>query len=227
MTAGEPMNTRMFAALMAMLGVCEVQAQAVQAPSPETAPQAIAAIPALPHVADGAVVEIELAEPVSSRLGKRGDKFALRLHAPVLLDGAVLLPAGTPGVGEIVHADRARGGGKPGELILAARYLELDGVHLPLRGMKLGLTGKDNSDKTMAAAVAIGVFAQFIHGGEIEIPAGTIARAKLLGDFTPADVVPAPAAESAARMPPSSIASPPGTALPLEPIVSTVAPQQE
>jgi hypothetical protein len=178
------MKNTMLAALMAILGVCEAQAQTAQAPPAETAPQAIPATPG-PAIAAGTVIELELAEPVSSRIGKHGDRFAFRLHAPVLLDGVVVLPAGTPGVGEIVHADRARGGGKPGELILAARYLELGDVHLPLRGMKLGLAGKDNSNRTMAVAIALGPIAHFIHGGEIEIPVGTVAQAKLAQGFAP------------------------------------------
>lgn len=131
------------------------------------------------HVAAGTPVELEIVEAISSRSRIRGDRFALRLRAPVMADHVTAIPAGTPGVGEIVHAERSRGGGKPGELLLAARYLELNGIQIPLRAMKLGGQGKDRSGTAIGVAVAIGPFAQFIRGREIEIPPGTVAGAKL------------------------------------------------
>jgi hypothetical protein len=208
------------AALLAVLGSAPAHAQSLPHDA-DTPPPACCRIPA------GTVIELELVEPISSRNRTRGEKFALRLHGPLSMDGVIVLPAGTPGVGEIVHADRARGGGKPGELILAARYLQAPTIQLPLRGLTLDATGKDNSRTALAVAVAIGPFAQFIHGGEIEIPAGTIARAKLQQDFTPTGVASILAAQDVAlRTPSTSIASP-GNADRSEPVVSTVTPQQE
>lgn len=133
-------------------------------------------------VPNGTVVEIEIAEPISSQRRKRGEKFALRLAAPLLVDGKTVLPAGVTGVGEIVHAASSGGGGKPGELLLAARYLEVDDRQIPLRGFRMGATGKDTSRTALAVSTAIGPFAQFIHGREIEIPAGTRANAKFAAD---------------------------------------------
>lgn len=134
--------------------------------------------------ANGALVAIEIGEPISSKRHKRGDKFALRLAEPLLADGQTVLPAGTPGVGEIIHAASSGGGGKAGELLLAARYLEVDGRRIPLRGFRMGAAGKDNSQGALAASFALGPFAQFIHGREIEIPVGARANAKLAADTT-------------------------------------------
>ena len=133
-------------------------------------------------LANGTLLDIELGEPISSKRQKRGDKFTLRLAAPVTLDGHTVLPAGTPGVGEIIHAAPSGGGGKPGELLLAARYLELDGRQIPLRGFRIGAAGTSRTNAAMGASIAIGPFAQFIHGREVEIPAGTHASAKLAAD---------------------------------------------
>lgn len=157
---------------------------------------AAAAIPGTLQLANGTVVEIEIAEPLSSRSNKRGDKFQLTLAAPVVSNGQLVLPAGTSGTGEIVHADRSRGGGKPGELLLAARYLDLAGQRIPLRGFKLGAAGKDNTALALGTSFALGPFAHFIHGQEIEIPAGTKANAKLAADVAlPAAPSPAPPTE--------------------------------
>ena len=214
-------TTIALAALAAVLGVSQAYAQVTQrTDSPAIAPMSVASVPCC-LVSAGTVVELEITDPISSRDRKHGDKFGLRLHAPLMLDGVIVLPAGTTGVGEIVHADRARGGGKPGELILAARYLQLQGSQVPLRGLKLGANGKDNTRKALAFSMAIGVWAQFIHGGEVDIPTGTIAEAKLTQDFTittnatftpPVAILPTQAAAPISNPPAAMDANPPAHA---------------
>lgn len=130
-------------------------------------------------LAEGTPLVLELLDPISSANSKRGDRFRLRLAEPVLFDGTLALPAGTEGVGEVVHAERSRGGGKPGELLLAARYLSYQGQSIKLRGLKLGGSGRDTSHVALAVATGAGPFAHFIRGKEIEIPAQTQASAKL------------------------------------------------
>jgi len=137
------------------------------------------------QIALDALVELEIAEAISSTRQKRGDKFALKLHAPVTCDGTTLIPTDTTGIGEIVHAEPSHGGGKPGELLIAARYLELNGTRWRLRGLKLGGKGQDKTNEAVAASFALGPFALFIHGKEIEIPAGTLVTAKLAQDLPP------------------------------------------
>lgn len=131
------------------------------------------------RVADGTAVTIEILEPLNSALLKRGDKFRLRLAEPVLVEGKPVLASGVEGVGEIVHAEKSRSGGKAGELLIAARYLETSGTQVPLRGLKVGGRGKDNTNAAMATAFAVGPFALFVRGREIVIPAGTLAQAKI------------------------------------------------
>jgi hypothetical protein len=142
----------------------------------------------------GQEVELELAEPVGSARHKNGDRFRLRLATPLLVDGVVVVPAGTPGVGEVIHAQSSRGGGKPGELLLAARFLELPDGPLALRAMKLAARGKDNVNASLATSFVAGPFALFVHGSEIEVPAGTHALAKLAQDLAPARIPYAPPA---------------------------------
>lgn len=129
---------------------------------------------------DGSLVRIEIAEALSSKTAQRGQIFKLRLLQPLAAPEGGLLPVGTEGVGEVVHAERSRGGGKAGELILAARHLEGPDGPIKLRGMKLGGSG---SNKTGAAIVASLVLplGGFVRGSEIEIPLGTNAVAKLAG----------------------------------------------
>lgn len=127
----------------------------------------------------GAVIELRLTEAIHSAHRKSGEAFAFEVHAAAALEGIEVIPAGTPGVGEVVHADRSRSGGKPGELLLAARHLQLGERRIALRGLKLGGAGADKAGAALAASFVIGPFALFMRGKEIEIPAGTVVEAKL------------------------------------------------
>jgi hypothetical protein len=141
------------------------------------------------------VVEIEILDALNSRDSHSRDSFALRLAEPLVVEGRTVAPAGTPGVGEVVHAARARAGGKAGELILTARYLDLNGTRVPLRSLRYGPSqGRDNSGAVntgaMVAAAVLPVAAlagHLIAGGEVRISSGTRAHAQ-----TAADVVLAP-----------------------------------
>lgn len=168
----------------------------------DTAPNAIDK-PACQALCAGSEVELEIVEAISSSRHKNGDRFALRLVTALGVGTDVYVPAGTTGTGEVVHASPSRGGGKPGELLLAARQLQTsDGQRIALRAMKLSARGKDNFNASLATAMVIGPLAMFVHGREIEIPAGTRAMAKLAQDvpLTLSSTAPQPAAEAAAQV---------------------------
>lgn len=129
-------------------------------------------------LSDGSPVQLEVVGPINSKTALRGQTFALRLAQPLSTAEGVLLPAGTEGVGEVIHAERSRGGGKAGELILAARYLQGPDGPIKLRGMKLGGSGSDKTGAAIGASLILPL-GGFVRGTEIEIPAGTPANAKL------------------------------------------------
>ena len=147
----------------------------VPAPVPLTAENCCA-------VKANTTVNIEILDHVNSKLSKRGDTFAIRLAEPIRVDGHIIIPAGAPGMGEVVHAARARAGGKAGELILAVRYFEHEGAKVPLRGFKFGSVGTDNGDVALAVGIAAGPLAYFVSGGEVDVPSGTRANAKISAD---------------------------------------------
>jgi hypothetical protein len=60
--------------------------------------------------------------------------------------------------------------------------------------MKLAARGKDNVNASLATSFVAGPFALFVHGSEIEVPAGTHALAKLAQDLAPARIPYAPPA---------------------------------
>ena len=165
---------------------------------PEVSPGAVAQtcciVPAL------TAVEIEIVDPVNSRTSRTGQSFAIRLAEPIVVDGREVAPAGTSGVGEVVHAARARAGGKAGELILAARYLDLNGTRIPLRTLRYGRrqgidnSGAVNTGNMVAAAVlpVASVVGFLISGGEVNIPAGTRANARTSASVEISTTIPTP-----------------------------------
>ena len=145
------------------------------------------------RVPAGAVVEIALDQDVSTKHQRTGDRFALRLAAPLVVNGWVVIRAGAPGVGEVVSASHPGMGGKPAKLVLAARYLETARGRVPLEGLQLAAAGKDNSLAANAVGLSgiafgpLGFLGLAVPGGNVEFPAGTSATAEVTrGGYLPA-----------------------------------------
>lgn len=130
-------------------------------------------------IPEGAVVVVEIGQTIDSKIAKRGDQFPLRLSEPLVIDEQVVLPAGAAGVGEVIHASPSKGGGKAGELLLAARSIESGDLKILLRALKVGGQGDDQTLATLVLSTGIGPLAMFVRGAEIVIPSGTRATAKV------------------------------------------------
>jgi hypothetical protein len=141
------------------------------------------------QVAAGTVVSVELVSPVSTKVQKSGDTFALRLAAPLIVDGRVVLRAGTPGVGQVIESAKPGMGGKAAKLVLAARYLRLRGERIPLQSLQLAGAGRDNSNQAQAVGLTGIVFAPLgfvglaVKGGDVSFSSGTSATAKVTNDL--------------------------------------------
>lgn len=187
------------AAMMISAGAARAQEAAPPAPAEapaaqaEAAPEPAAEAPAAAccTVPARTPIEIELLDTMNSKANHNGDRFAFRLAAPLTIDGHVVIPAGTPGVGEVVHAERARFGGRAGELILAARYLDHGGSRIALRTLRFGPQHGRDSSATIntlniaaaAAMPALSMLGYLIAGGEVNVPAGTRASAQIAAEL--------------------------------------------
>jgi hypothetical protein len=130
-------------------------------------------------VPEGTPVVVETIELVSSRFLRTGDSFNLRLAEPLVVNGRTVAPAGAVGEGEVIDAGRPGVGGKPGKLVLAARYIQYAKVRVPLRGFHVALAGRDHSGEALAVSIAVGLPGFFVQGGNVDVPAGTRATAKV------------------------------------------------
>jgi hypothetical protein len=148
---------------------------------------------------------------VSSSANKSGDRFPLHVAEDVKLGDSVLIPAGSVGEGEVVHAAKSKGGGRAGELILAARFVTVDGKQVRLRSFSAG-SGSDRSNAALGVAVAVGLWGMLVRGSELVMPAGTAVGAKT------AEEVQLPAAAKAAGDAALKIDDPGSSQTPKEPV---------
>ena len=148
--------------------------------APQTATTATAPTPCC-LLAAGDPVEIELTETLSSKTAQPDQMFGIKLVRDVVVDGHVVIPTGAVGLGEVIDVGHAGFSGRPGKLILAARYLKVGGQRVPLRSFRLSGAGHDDSKTIglLSASVPIFILAT---GGEIEFPDGTRAFAKIGAD---------------------------------------------
>lgn len=124
-------------------------------------------------------VTIAIAAPVSSRTAEIGACFPIALAEPIVIDGAEIIPAGAQGLGQVVHAAKARAAGKGGELILAARFIQHDGLTVSLRSLEFSKAGKDHLDAALAASATLPMLGYLFSGGNVWVESGTVASAKV------------------------------------------------
>jgi hypothetical protein len=151
--------------------------------APEVQPT-ISASPKVLQLHAGAQLEIELVDNLNSSTNRLADRFSIRLAEPISRDGVDVVAAGAMGQGEVIDVARAGIGGKQGKLIIAARYLDLNGQRVRVRGMTLMASGKSRVDLATGLALVVSPVAVFISGGDIAIPAGARATVRLAEDVS-------------------------------------------
>lgn len=178
----------MLSVFVAALFAAEPVAATPQPAGTATIPLSSEIAPPPPAVADCCVIKaltpvrLGITNAINSNQARPGERFTLFLREPILLDGGYIIPAGTPGEGEVVHAARTGLAGKPGELLLAARFLDFGSVRVPLRSMRVGGTGKDNLGLAIITSAAVGIVGLAISGGQVRVLAGAPAEAKVSAD---------------------------------------------
>lgn len=115
---------------------------------------------------------------LSSKKSKNGDRFPIHIDEDVRVGDVVVIPAGSVGEGEVIHAAKSGAGGRAGELLIAARYVRVGDQEVKLRSLSLGAAGRDRTGASLATSVALGPLALFVVGGVMTIPRDTVAAAK-------------------------------------------------
>lgn len=119
------------------------------------------------------MLNVELIEPANSKTHKKNQQVEFKTTENLLINGVVVIPKGTIGMGYVYEVQKAGGFGRKGVLRIAGKEIKtLNNVSVPLRK---GLEGKGKTDGgavAVAAAVSL-VGGLFMKGSNINYPAGT------------------------------------------------------
>ncbi|HEU4600701.1 MAG TPA: hypothetical protein VFS24_01975 [Steroidobacteraceae bacterium] len=126
-------------------------------------------------------IHLRTVETVASNLQKRGRRFRMEAAEPVIIDGIEVIGKGARGEGEVIHSERAGMGGRPGELIVAARFIRAGDRDVTLKSFTVGV-GKDRLNLAMGVGATLGLPGLFIRGKDIVIPAGSDVFARVATD---------------------------------------------
>jgi hypothetical protein len=121
---------------------------------------------------EGTPIHVETRNEISSKTARAGDRIALVVAAPVVVDGVTVVPAGAPAWGEV---SRSRGNGllgRSGKLEIKVSEVSAGGRHIPVRGQR-NSKGHSGTIGAVGAGVVFLPLAIIVHGQEAKIRAGT------------------------------------------------------
>jgi hypothetical protein len=209
------------------------EARRTQAPQQaQAAPQAAVQAPAQPISAPvtanailrvGTEIPLRLAEELTTK-GKKlrvGNRFHLETSEPVMVQGVVVIPVGSPAMGEITDVRNKGMWGKSGHLAARLLYVTVNGRQIRLSG---AFDDKGVAGGVGAVAVSAIVFLPagfFMTGTSARVPMGTVVKG-----FIDEDV---PLAIPVAAQAPLQVAAP-AAPLPVQaaaPIATTPAQGQQ
>jgi hypothetical protein len=162
------------ASLLCAPAFAQPQASAPVAAQPVMTAPAVAAVPELrtATISAGLSIPLALTSELSSSRNKEGETFSMVVTNDVLSDGIVVIPRGTRAVGEITLRSSRGMFGKSGKMELSFRYLDMDGVRVPLDGEHFQ-AGEGNTAGTVGAVLAAGVIGgAVVTGRSANMPTG-------------------------------------------------------
>lgn len=209
---------RMLFAATALGSVASMVSAQTSAPSTAAPPAPIVAtaVPAAP-VAQATLpanteIMLRMNEELTTRGGKVevGHSFRMSVVDDVRIGNFVVIPRGTPAMGEVVWKTGKGAFGKSGKMEIELRHIDLNGRRIPVSG-RYRQEGEGNTVATVAAVVAVGVFGAFVTGKSATIPQGRELKAFTV-EALPVAFPVAPAAVPAAA--PVVVATPVAAAAP-------------
>ena len=136
-------------------------------------PSAAMSVIASPRWVKGTEIELMVVREVNSRSAKAGDRFRLRVNAPVVLDGATVIPVGASAWGEIISAKGTGAAGGKGQLSLRLLHVESEWGPVQLTGTK-GAEGNANTGGVILGVLGFGLLGLLNKGGNASFKAGDI-----------------------------------------------------
>ena len=134
------------------------------------------------YVPGGTVLNLELAEALSSKTNRLGDVVKLKMLDNLLINDVVVVPAGALVYGKITELTGSGLFGRAGKLAFSVDSVKaVNGVEIPLKYMGKIEAGSDGGAVAVATVVSL-VGGLFMKGKNVSVPAGTKIGAKVKND---------------------------------------------
>jgi hypothetical protein len=133
-------------------------------------------------LAAGTPVVLRTLQPLSSKDAIQGQRFPLEVTEDVLVQGALVIPRGAHGVGEVSGVREKGMYGKSGKLEVRVLFVEVGGARIRLDG-EMNHKGESGIGAVVMAAPLIGLSAGFFSGKHAVIPAGTLITGHVYRDL--------------------------------------------
>jgi hypothetical protein len=162
------------------------QQGASPAPAPVVASTAAPALAATPDASgkymlrDGADVDLQFAQDLSSKTSSEGDPVVLTLVDDLKVGNIVVARTGSKAFGEVTKAEKSGMMGKAGELNIRLDYIKVGDTKIKLRGTK-GKEGESGTTGAVVLTVLFGPIGLIKHGKNVEIKQGQALHA-FVGD---------------------------------------------
>jgi len=169
--------------LRAALPACLLLSANVTAAAQETVTQTLlqpapAGVAQPPRWVQGMAVELMVLREVNSRSASAGDRFRLRVNAPVVLEGATVIPVGTSAWGEVISAKGTGAAGGRGQLSLRLLHVDTAWGPIQLTGTR-GAEGDANTGGVILGVLGFGILGLLNKGGNATFKAGDIIRGQI------------------------------------------------
>ena len=121
----------------------------------------------------GAEIQLMVIREVNSRTAKPGDRFVLRVNAPVEVDGQVAIAVGASATGEVVSVNGTRAVGGSGRLTVRLLSVETRWGPIRLSGSRR-TEGDSNAGGVIMGVLGFGIFGLLNKGGNASLKGGDL-----------------------------------------------------
>jgi len=155
----------------ASLAQSEAQPAAAQPAAAAPTVMTISSAPAtvLPQ---GTNIRLRSMTELHSQHNRAGDRFDLEVAEDVMLNGLVVIPRGSPGVGEVTMVRHKGMWGRSGRLTTRLLSVRANGVTIPITGT-VAERGETGTAGVVASILVVPVAGFFVTGTSAILPAGT------------------------------------------------------
>jgi hypothetical protein len=128
----------------------------------------------------GTAVKLETTRIISTETLQAGQMIDLKVTADVLVDGKVVIPAGSIANGQVTRADKPKALGREGRIEIQIKSVKaIDGQDIPLSSGAIFKEGEDKQTLAIVLGLLLCILCLLIKGKDAIVPIGTPVAANV------------------------------------------------